>query len=124
MPLFLVCLAGGIGSGLRYLMGVWILDRLGPAFPYGTIVVNLTGCFAMALAVSAATTGEWTPELRAAVLTGLLGGFTTYSSFNQETVQLFLEGSSTAALMNVGITLLGGLVAAWLGLALARQLTG
>lgn len=120
-----ICLGGGIGTGARYLIGAWAIDRLGTSFPYGTIIVNFTGCFLMAALVHAvAVTSALSPEWRAALTVGFLGGFTTYSSFNQETVQLLASGSAGLALGNVAVTLFGGFAMAWLGLLAARQLLG
>jgi CrcB protein len=123
MPLLWVVVAGGLGSGARYLVGLWALQRLGAGFPYGTLIVNLTGCFAIGIVMQAASSSTaWSPELRGAVTAGFLGGFTTYSSFNQETLTLFAHGSPGAAVINIAVTLGGGLAAGWLGLVVARQL--
>jgi len=124
MQLLWIVVAGGLGSGSRYLIGTWAVERIGAGFPYGTILVNLLGCFAIGFAMQAASVSSWSPELRAAVTAGFLGGFTTYSSFNQETLSLFANGSPGAAAVNVAITLAGGLAAGWLGLLLARQMVG
>ena len=78
--------AGAVGTGARYLVGVWAIERLGAAFPYGTLIVNLAGCFALGVVAHIATASAWSPQLRGAVAIGFLGGFTTYSSFNQETL--------------------------------------
>ena len=85
---FWICLAGAAGTGCRYLVAVWTAQRLGSAFPYGTLIVNLVGCFAIAAVMHAALTLAWPPTLRAAVTIGFLGGLTTYSSFNYETTRL------------------------------------
>jgi len=122
MTLLWVMVAGGAGCGARYLVGVWAAERLGPAFPYGTLIVNLTGCFALGVVAHAASTMSWNPELRAPIAAGFLGGFTTYSSFNHDTLALFAGGSTGAAVLNVVITLAGGWLAGWLGLVVARQL--
>ena len=122
MTLLLVVLAGGLGSGARYLVGKWAVTAMSPTFPYGTLVVNLSGCFALGAVVHLAASGDWSPELRTAVAVGFLGGFTTYSSFNHETISLLSSGSIGVAAANIGITLLGGLFAGWLGLVVARQL--
>ncbi|MGE0866349.1 MAG: fluoride efflux transporter CrcB [Vicinamibacterales bacterium] len=113
---------GALGTGARYLVGVWALERFGAGFPYATIIVNLIGCFLLGMVTHLATVPVGSQELRAAVAIGLLGGFTTYSSFNQETLAMLTHGALGPAAMNVVITLAGGLVAAWLGLAAARQL--
>lgn len=122
MTVLWVMLAGGLGSGARYLVGQWAATRLDPSFPYATMIVNLTGCFALGLVAQLASSASWSPEARAAVAIGFLGGFTTYSSFNQETLSLIAGGATGAALLNVAVTLTGGFAAGWLGLVVARQL--
>lgn len=116
-----ICLAGAVGTGARYLIGLWATQRFGAAFPYGTLIVNVVGCFSIAailqVALNAAT---FSPTLRLALTTGLLGGFTTYSSFAYETTQLFQAGSSSAALTNFGITTLGCFGAVLLGSVVGR----
>ena len=121
--LWWVMLAGGLGSGARYLVGLWAFERMGSAFPSGTLIVNLLGCFMLGAVAHLATASAWHPELRGAVAIGFLGGFPTYSSFNQETLALMSTGATSTALTNIGITLAGGLVAAWLGMLIARQFT-
>jgi len=114
--------AGALGSGARYLVGLWAIERFGAGFPFGTLIVNVTGCFALGFVAHLATASAWNPELRAAIVIGFLGGFTTYSSFNQETLSMLSTGSAGAAVMNIAITLAAGLAAGWLGLVAARQL--
>ncbi len=122
MVLLWVMIAGGLGSGARYLVGQWAAARLDPSFPYGTLIVNILGCFALGLLAHLASSTSWNPQLRAAVTVGFLGGFTTYSTFNHETLSLFAAGSTGAGLLNVAVTLTGGLAAGWLGIVAARQL--
>ena len=119
-----ICLAGAAGSGTRYLIAVWAAQRLGHAFPYGTLLVNLAGCFAIAGLMHAALTLGWSPTTRAAITIGFIGGLTTYSSFNYETMRLFEEGARPAAALNVALTVLGGFMAGWLGLVTARAILG
>jgi len=122
MPRFFwICLAGAIGSGARYLVGLWAAERLGAGFPYGTLIVNLAGCFLIGALMHVALSQGWPVTLRAVLTVGFLGGFTTYSSFNYETMRLFEEGAARAAVLNVLLTLTGGMAAGWLGLLLARQ---
>ena len=120
IPLW-IFIAGGAGSVTRYLIGQWAVDRFGPSFPAGTLLVNLIGCFALGVVAHLATAWSWNPEVRAAIVVGFLGGFTTYSSFNQETIALFASGYTAAAIGNVALTLAGGLAAGWLGIVVARQ---
>lgn len=117
-----ICLAGAAGTGTRYLMTVWATERFGTTFPAGTLLVNLAGCFLMALLVEAAFRGAWPETVRLAVTAGYLGGLTTYSSFNFETTRLIETGASGAAGAYLLATLVGAFIAGWAGLALGRHL--
>ena len=121
---FWICLAGAAGAGARYVIALWAAQRFGSTFPYGTLIVNLIGCFSIAALMHAALALGWSPNLRAALTIGLIGGLTTYSSFNYETMRLFEEGATASAAANVALTMLGGLTAGWLGLLTAREIVG
>lgn len=112
MIMVVVMIGGALGSAARYLVGA--------TFPHGTVIVNLVGCFVLGAVVPLAGPQQWSPELRAAIATGFLGGFTTYSSFNQETLTMFANGAHGQAVANIAITLMGGLAAGALGFAAAR----
>jgi CrcB protein len=120
--LFWICIAGALGTAARYLIGLWAARRLGPVFPYGTLVVNLAGCFLIALVMEAAAAKSWPETTRLAITVGLLGGFTTYSSFNQETMRLAGSGAVGLASFNALLTLFGGMAAGLLGMLVARGL--
>jgi fluoride exporter len=122
--LLLICFAGAAGTAARYLIGMWAVRRFGESFPYGTVAINLAGCFLIAAVIQIATTQAWPETTRLALTVGFLGGFTTYSSFNQETLRLAASGATTAAMMNVFVTLFGGLAAGWLGLLTSRAVLG
>lgn len=119
-----ICLAGAAGTGTRYLIAVWAAQRFGSAFPYGTLLINLVGCFAIAGLMHAALTLGWPATTRAVVTIGFIGGLTTYSSFNYETMRLFEEGAPATAALNLALTLLGGFMAGWLGLVTTRGILG
>jgi CrcB protein len=119
-----ICLAGAAGTGARYLIALWAAQRLGSAFPYGTLIVNLLGCFSIAAVMHAALALSWSPTLRSAITIGFLGGLTTYSSFNYETTRLLEEGAVSAATLNAMLTIVGAFVAGWLGVLCARQVLG
>jgi CrcB protein len=88
--------------------------------PYGTIVVNLTGCLIIGfLSQLSESQGVFTPETRAFLFIGLLGGFTTFSTFSNETLNLFRDGENLFALFNVALHIILGLGAVWLGRTLA-----
>ncbi len=112
-----VALGGALGSVSRYLLGAWTQSASKSIdFPYGTLAVNLIGCFVIGfLSQLAESRGVFTPESRALVFIGILGGFTTFSSFGNETINLFRDGESLNALANVGANVIFGLILVWLG---------
>jgi len=118
--LFWICVAGALGTAARYLIGLWTLRRFGHALPYGTLIVNLAGCFLIAFVMEAAATRSWPETTRLAITVGFLGGFTTYSSFNFETTRLAQAGVLGAASIYVLVTLAGGLATGLLGILAAR----
>jgi CrcB protein len=123
--LFWICLGGAVGTGARYLLSGWVLERLGPVFPSGTLAVNALGSFLLgALMFLSVEGGMLSPTLRLALATGVLGGFTTYSTFSYETMRLLQGGAATLALLNVLVTMVGCLAACFLGWAAAQMLTG
>ena len=119
-----ICLAGAAGTGTRYLIALWAAQRFGSAFPFGTLIVNLVGCFAIAGVMDAAVTLSWSPTLRSAITIGFIGGLTTYSSFNYETTRLLEEGALGSAALNAVATVVGAFAAGWLGMLCARELLG
>lgn len=119
-----ICLGGAAGSGARYLIALWAAQRFGSSFPYGTLIVNLVGCFAIAGVMHTAAALSWSPTFRSAITIGFIGGLTTYSSFNYETSRLLEEGAVAAAFFNVVATLVGAFAAGWLGVLSARLLLG
>jgi fluoride exporter len=121
---FWICLAGGAGTGARYLIALWAAQRFGSAFPYGTLIVNLVGCFLIAAVMQTAATLSWSPILRSSITIGFIGGLTTYSSFNYETSRLLEEGATGAAALNAAATIAGAFAAGWLGMLCASALLG
>src|ERR671924_1109162 len=111
-----ICIGGAAGTGARYLIALWAAQRFGSAFPYGTLIVNLVGCCAIAAVMHAALALSWSPTLRSAITIGFIGGLTTYSSFNYETTRLMEEGATGAAFVNATATILGAFAAGWLGM--------
>ncbi len=118
--LLLVCAGGAVGSGLRFLVSSALLRATGPAFPWGTLVVNGLGSFAIGAVMQGALQGQVGPGLRVLLAAGVLGGFTTFSSFSWETLRLLQAGQSGLALANVGGNLVLSLVAVALGMMLVR----
>lgn len=117
-----ICAAGAAGTGTRYLVSLWAFARFGATFPAGTLLVNLAGCFLMAVLVDVAVRSHWSDTARLAVTTGYLGGLTTYSSFNFETMALLQAGAVTTAGFYAAATFAGGFAAGLAGLWVARNL--
>jgi CrcB protein len=116
-----VALGGALGSVLRYLLSS-STQALSKSidFPYGTLAVNLIGCFVIGLLSQLAEArGAFTVESRAFFFIGILGGFTTFSSFGNETMNLLRDGESLNALANVGANVIFGLILVWLGRTIA-----
>lgn len=120
----LTAIGGAIGATLRYGLGRWVQDALDrPWFPYNTLVINVIGCLVFGLVMGMLDGGRnITPEQRTFVLVGICGGFTTFSTFGYETFALLRDGQLIPALANVGLQVVAGLVAVWLGGVLARAL--
>lgn len=118
-----ICFAGALGTGTRYLVALWAGKALGTAFPYGTLMVNLVGCFLIAAVMRFSLVTTVVPvTLRLALVTGFMGGLTTYSAFNYETTRLLQERAFGTAFLNFGITFIGCFVAGLLGLFVAERL--
>src|SRR5215216_4390924 len=112
-----VALGGALGSVFRYIPSIWtqILSK-SIDFPYGTLAVNLMGCFVIGLlAHLAEARGVFTPEARAFIFIGILGGFTRFSAFRNETINLLRDGETLNALANVGANVILSLILVWLG---------
>ncbi|MBO0842509.1 MAG: fluoride efflux transporter CrcB [Nocardioides sp.] len=115
MTALLVIIGGAIGAPVRYLTDLYVRDRLGGSFPWGTLVVNVVGAFVLGLvagAASATALPQWALTL---VGTGFCGALTTFSTFSYETVRLAEAGNWRSACGNVVISLAGGLAAVALG---------
>jgi CrcB protein len=124
LKIILVLLAGAVGTGFRYGLSSLIYSRIErPTFPYANLIINVSGSFVIGfLAELFDERVLVSPTTRAALLTGLLGGYTTFSSFSYETFSLIRDGEwFRAALNSVGSVLLG-LIAVWFGVRLAQNL--
>jgi fluoride exporter len=118
---FLVFIGGGIGAVFRYLLAGWIYKVIGSDFPYGTLVVNVLGCFVIGLFLTMAEDRFLiSPSVRTFVAVGIIGGFTTFSTFNFETLELLKDGAIAFALLNVVASVVVGLSATWAGAIIGR----
>ncbi|MDE2058700.1 MAG: fluoride efflux transporter CrcB [candidate division NC10 bacterium] len=112
----LVGIGGFLGSVARYLVSGYIQDRTGEIFPFGTLAVNVIGCFVIGgLSELAEARGFLSPEARALVVIGVLGGFTTFSTFGNETVNLLRDGEWAFAAINLLTHAVLAIGAVWVG---------
>lgn len=119
----LVAVGGALGSIARYAMSGWVNRLTTPSFHYGTFAVNIVGCLVFGLIAGAASERFAVgPSARAFLLVGILGGFTTFSSFGFETFQLLRDGQVGLACLNIGGQVVCGLAAMWAGYSLHRLL--
>ena len=123
MPKILaVMLGAALGGAARYTIATFITERMASRFPWGTFFVNVTGCFLIGLITTIVvyrvpTSITWSLFL----ITGLLGGYTTFSAFGWETLQLSRQGEHLLALANIIASAVAGYAAVWLGVLLARR---
>lgn len=123
LNIVLVAAGGAIGSVLRYLVGLAAARSLGPAFPFGTLTVNLVGGFLIGLVAGVfAIRAEAPQELRVFLITGCLGGFTTFSAFSLDVVTLLERGDSGLAALYLLVSVGFSIAAVFAGLALMRTI--
>ena len=120
----LVLLGGAFGTGLRYFLSIFIYSSVKePTFPYANLVINISGSFLIGVLAELFDSRILVaPVTRVALLTGVLGGYTTFSSFAFETVSLLRDGEFWLATLNVSLSVVLGLAAVWLGMRLAQLL--
>lgn len=118
-----IAAGGAVGSLLRFWMSNWVHTFADRSFPYGTLVVNVVGCLIMGfLFVLFIDRLSDNPVLRAGILIGVLGGFTTFSSFSIETFNLIEQGAWVKAMANMSASLVLCIGATWVGVILGRQI--
>lgn len=120
-PLAAVALGGALGAVARYQLSLWVHARWPSAFPTGTLVVNLIGCLLIGvLAGTLDSRMELSPAVRLFLGVGILGAFTTFSTFELETLLAIERGHAGVALSYVAASVIVGLAAVWLGLRIGR----
>jgi fluoride exporter len=122
LKLFLIALFGAIGTLARYGTNLAVEARMGTAFPYGTLLINLTGCFLLAL-IGQLTLNRMlvSPDLRLAITVGFFGGYTTFSSFGWETAKLLETGEWLRASTYVAVSAFAGVLLSVAGIRLANR---
>jgi CrcB protein len=116
-------LGGSLGAVMRFVVSNSVTEKLGTNFPYGTLTVNVLGSFVMGfLAMFLVERIGLDPLLRLGIFVGFLGAFTTFSTFSMETLNLFEQGESLRALVNMFVSVLLSVLAVWLGVILGKAL--
>ena len=121
--LLLVVVGGGIGAGIRHLTNMGALRLVGPNYPWGTMAINIVGSFALGLFIATLARRGGSNELRLFVATGILGGFTTFSAFSLDFATLWERGATLPAFGYALASVIGAIIALFLGLWLARTVS-
>jgi fluoride exporter len=121
--LIAIGVGGMVGAYLRYRISGWVYGRTGTGFPWGTLAVNLSGSLVLGMLLPLLEVRAAGPELRGFVTVGVLGAFTTFSTFAFETLRLLQDGYRMRALLYVSASLSLGLGLIWVGFTLGRSLT-
>ncbi|MDR3562413.1 MAG: fluoride efflux transporter CrcB [Negativicutes bacterium] len=123
MKIMVVAIGGSIGAAARYIVSVWAAERFGSDFPYGTLIVNVVGCFIIgAFMVLVTERVIANPYWRLLVAVGFVGGLTTFSSFGFETLKLVEDAQLSWAMYNILTNFIFGFFATWLGMTVARAM--
>jgi len=118
-----VAVGSAVGGVARYMLTGAVSQRMGTAFPMGTLFVNIAGCLAIGFLMRVILdTGQFSPAARALLTTGFCGGFTTFSAFAWETMAAFEEGAFRRVALYVGGSMVFGFIAVWIGSSLALAL--
>jgi CrcB protein len=120
--ILLVIAGGGLGSACRYLLTLGATRFFGNIFPWGTLLVNLIGCFLIGLGFSLAGRDIISPQVKLLFMTGFLGGLTTFSTYALESANFWTDGATLAALTNIAVNNFGGLILVLTGLWLGKQI--
>jgi CrcB protein len=120
-PYLLISLGAVLGANARYLLGNWAAARWGTAFPYGTLIINLSGSLVLGFFLTyTLNRGLTDPRYRQLIAVGFLGAYTTFSTYTYDSVSLLINGSWAAGLLNLSGSAILGVLAALLGIGLAR----
>jgi fluoride exporter len=121
VKILFVAVGGSIGAVSRYIVSNWAAEVWGSDFPYGTLIVNVVGCFIIGAFMTLTTERLIVnPYWRLLVTVGFVGGLTTFSSFGYETLKLAGDGNIHYAVYNIGFNFIFGMLATWMGIGIAR----
>jgi fluoride exporter len=119
----MVGVGGCVGSILRFWLGTYIGGRMGTRFPYGTLVINVTGSFLIGLVLAVLTAKtQWSPSWRYLIPIGFIGGYTTFSSFEYETLRTMQDGQLGLGLLYIAVSVVVGFIAVWGGVVAGRTI--
>ncbi len=113
-----------MGANARYIVGNWVKDRWGSDFPYGTFLINITGCFILGVFGTFLVRFAWNDTWRLLIAVGFVGAYTTFSTFEYESLLLISDGAWGKALLNLVGSVVAGFIAAYLGVIVARLAVG
>ena len=119
----IVGMGGFIGANARFIVGRWALQKWGVQFPVGTFLINVAGSFILGLFATLAMHFAWDDRWRLLIAVGFIGAFTTFSTFEYETLELAIQGSWLGAGLNILGSVVCGFIAGFIGIAIARLLT-
>lgn len=122
--ILLVFVGGGFGSVSRYLLSGLVSQKTGSFFPWGTLTINITGSLMIGLFMGLSLKENWPPTTRTFIAIGMLGGYTTFSTFSYETINLIADKLYYSATFNILGNVCLSIIACWFGLILARMLAG
>ncbi|HEX4004404.1 MAG TPA: fluoride efflux transporter CrcB [Candidatus Acidoferrales bacterium] len=123
MKYLMVGLGGCLGAVLRFWLGGYVSNRMGTRFPYGTFVINITGSFLIGFILTLlAERTHWSPNWRYLIPVGFIGAYTTFSTFEYETLRSLQDGEMLMAGLNVSLSVIVGFAAVWLGVVAGRSI--
>ncbi|HLJ56465.1 MAG TPA: fluoride efflux transporter CrcB [Chthonomonadaceae bacterium] len=122
VPYLFVGLGGFVGANARYIVARWAADRWGPGFPYGTFIINITGCLILGLFATLADRLAWNDAWRFTIAIGFVGAYTTFSTYEYESFRLVADGQLARAAANIIGSVIVGFAGVYAGVVLARLL--
>ena len=119
----MVALGGALGSVLRFWAGTYVSARVGSRFPWGTLVINITASFLIGVIMTVlAERANWSPNWRYLIPIGFIGGYSTFSTFEWETLRVFQDGDFLFAMFNIVGSVALGFIAVWLGVITGKAI--